>query len=185
MIQDCPLRKYLENMNIGIECPFLLNQYCEKLFEYGISKYADDISLKNNYSIFLIVDMNYKKKALMILNTIKKKALSFQNNYDVYRTIRLIEKYNSSLFNKNNSTFEYRKNIQEFKILIKKITVLYFDFLSLLLGSKLQNIDNFDKIHKIGREIMKLNPKIEEIYNNLTIVKTDNLEIIKIYSEFV
>ena len=32
---------------------------------------------------------------------------------------------------------------------------------------------------------MKLNPKIEEIYNNLTIVKTDNLEIIKIYSEFV
>ena len=185
MIQDCPLRKYLENMNIGIECPFFLNQYCEKLFEYGISKYTDDISLKNNYSIFLIVDMNYKKKALMILNTIKKKALSFQNNYDVYRTIRLIEKYNSSLFNKNNSTFEYRKNIQEFKILIKKITVLYFDFLSLLLGSKLQNIDNFDKIHKIGSEIMKLNPKIEEIYNNLTIVKTDNLEIIKIYSEFV
>jgi len=185
IIQDCPLRKYLENMNFGIECPFLLNQYCEKLFEYGISKYADDISLKNNYSIFLIVDMNYKKKALMILNTIKKKALSFKNNYDVYRTIRLIEKYNSSLFNKNNSTFEYRKNIQEFKVLIKKITVLYFDFLSLLLGSKLQNIDNFDKIHKIGREIMKLNPKIEEIYNNLTIVKTDNLEIIKIYSEFV
>jgi len=185
IIPDCPLKKYLENMSMGVECPFLLFQYCEKLFEYGISKFANDITLKNNYSIFLIIDMNYKKKALMILNTIKKKALSFRSNYDIYRTLRLIDKSNSALFTKNNTTFEYRKNIQEFKALIKKLTLLYYDFISLLLGSKLQNIDNFDEIHKIGREIMKLNPIIEEIYNSLTSVKTDNIEIIKLYAEFV
>jgi uncharacterized membrane protein len=129
--------------------------------------------------------MNYKKKALMILNTIKKKALSFRSNYDIYRTLRLIAKSESSLFAKNNTTFEYRKNIQEFKAIIKKLTVLYYDFISLLLGSKLQSVDNFDAIHKIGREIMKLSPIIEEIYNSLTSVKTDNIEIIKLYSEFV
>ena len=185
IITDCPLKKYLENIKNGIECPFLLNQYCEKLFEYGISKFPDDVSLKNNYSIFLVVDLNYQKKALMILKSIKKKSLSFQNNYDVYRTLRLIEKWNFSVFKKNNSTFEYRKNIQEFKSLIKKLTLLYYDFISLLLGSKLQNIDNFNKINKIGREIMKYSPKIEESYNNLMNVKTDNLEIIKLYSEFV
>ena len=185
IIPDCPLKKYIENLNNGVECPFLLYQYCEKLFEYGISKFSNDITLKNNYSIFLIIDMNYKKKALMILNTIKKKALSFRSNYDIYRTLRLIDKSFSSLFTKNNTTFEYRKNIQEFKAIIKKLTVLYYDFISLLLGSKLQNIDNFDAIHKIGREIMKLNPVIEEIYNSLITVKTDNIEIIKLYSEFV
>ena len=185
IIPDCPLKKYLENMNNGVECPFLLYQYCEKLFEYGISKFSNDITLKNNYSIFLIIDMNYKKKALMILNTIKKKALSFRSNYDIYRTLRLIDKSDSSLFTKNNTTFEYRKNIQEFKAIIKKLTVLYYDFISLLLGSKLQSVDNFDSIHKIGREIMKLSPIIEEIYNSLISVKTDNIEIIKLYSEFV
>ena len=32
---------------------------------------------------------------------------------------------------------------------------------------------------------MKYSPKIEESYNNLISVKTDNLEIIKLYSEYV
>ena len=182
---DCPLKKYLENMKNGIECPFLLNQYCERLFEFGIAKFPNDISLKNNYSIFLVIDMNYQKKALIILKSIKKKITSFQSNYDVFRTLRLIDKWNFSLINKNNSTFEYRKNVQEFKALIKKLTLLYYDFVSLLLGSKLQNIDNFNKINKVGKEIMKYSPKIEESYNNLISVKTDNLEIIKLYSEYV
>ena len=185
IIPECPIKKYMENIKNGIDCPFLLNQYCEKLFEYGISKFSDDVSLKNYYSIFLIMDMNYKKKALMILNSIQKKALSFLDNYNIFRTLRLIEKTKSSILNKKNSAFEYRQKSQEFKDLIKKLINLYNEFISLLLDSKLQNIDNFNKIHKIGSQIMKLNPKIEEKYNNLTNIKTDNIEIIKLYSEFV
>ena len=32
LISDCPLKKYIEHLNNGIDYPFLLNQYCEQLF---------------------------------------------------------------------------------------------------------------------------------------------------------
>ena len=185
IIPDCPLKKYLDNLKKGIECPFLLNQYCEYLFQYGISKFCNDVILKNNYSIFLITQMNYQKKALIILNGIKNKTISFQNNYYVYRTLKLIDKWNFSLIHKNNSTFIYNKKTKDFKLLIKKLTSLYYNFMSLILDSKAQNIDNFNKINKIGIEIMNNNPKIEEIYNNLIKIQTDNIEIKKLYLEFV
>ena len=185
ILVDCPLKKYIDNLKNGIECPFLLNEYCQILFQYGISKFTNDQCLKTNYAIFLITSMNFKKKALIILNSIKNNSLSFQNKFDIYRTLRLIDKWNFSQVHKNNSTFEYRKNIQEFKIVIKKIFLLYHDFISLILNSKLENVDNFNKIHKIGLQIMKFNPKMEEIYAKLISIKTENIEIIKLYSEFV
>ena len=62
IIPDCPLKKYNDNMKNGIECPFLLNQFGEKIFEYGISKFPEDINLKINYAIILTTNLNYKKK---------------------------------------------------------------------------------------------------------------------------
>ena len=185
IILDCPLKKYNENMKKGIECPFLLNQFCDKLFEYGISKFPEDIDLKINYSIILTINVNYKNKALMILNSININKITFENSYYIYRAVKLIEKWNFSIIEQNNSVFEYKQNIQDFKSLIKKLTLLYYDFLSLLLNSKYRNNDSFNKIHKIGRQIMKINPKIDEDYNNLLNTQTDNSEIIKLYSEFV
>ena len=183
VISECPLKKYIEKLEEGIECPFLLNQFCEKLFEFGISKFNDDISLKVNYAIFLISHMNYKKKALMILNRIDQN-ISFQNNFILYRTLKLSEKWNFSFVNTNDSNFKYKQYTQEFKTLIKKLALLYYDFLSLLSNNS-QNSDSFNKIHKIGREIIKNNPKIDETYGKLINIQTDNMEIIKLYSEFV
>ena len=185
IIPDCPLEKYIENIKKGNEYPFLLNQFLEILFRYGISKFSNDICLKNNYILFLITTMNYQKKALRILNNIQNKSFSFQNKYNIYRILKLIEKNGISLDNKNNSIVEYRKNIQDFKTLIKQIVLSYYKFYSLLLGSKYQNSNSFNKMHKIGIEIMKENPKLDYLYNKLMIVKADNIEIIRLYSEFV
>ena len=185
IVLKCPLKNYIFNLKNGKECPFLLNQYCQKLFEYGITKFSNDELLKTNYSVFLITAMKYKKKALIILNEIKDKALSFQNKYSVYRTFKLIDKWKFEEIHKNNSTFEYRKSIQEFKKLIRKLILYYYDFISLLLNTKQENIDNFNKLHKIGLQIMKLNPICENLYNKLLDIKTDNYQIIKLYSEFV
>ena len=184
ILVDCPLKKYLNNIKIGVEYRFLLYKYCETLFQYGIEKFSDDISLKTNYSIFLITEMNDRKKASIILNTIKDKKLSFQNNYHVYISFRLIKNNNFPSFNENTN-FSYRKSIQEFKELIKKLLLLYHDFMSLLLNSRIKDIDNFNELNTIGRQIMKYNPKIDNIFNNLIKVKTDNIEILKLYSEFV
>jgi hypothetical protein len=146
IIRDCPLEKYLDNIKKGNEYPFLLNQFLEILFEYGISRFPNDINLKNNYTIYLIVDMNYQKKALKILNNIKNKPMSFQNKYNIYRILRFIEKMGISLDDKNNSIVEYKKNIQDFKNLIKHLTFSYYEFFSLLLASKNQNSNIFNKI---------------------------------------
>ena len=183
IIPECPLKKYIEYLDKGNECSFLLNHFCEKLFEYGISKFNDDINLKINYAIFLIFHMNCQKKALMILNGIDKNN-SFHNNFLKYRTFKLIEKWNFSLINKNNSNYQYRQYTQKFKALIKKSALLYYEFLSLLFINS-QNKDSFNKMHKIGREIMKNNPKIDEIYEKLINIQTNNIEINKLYTEFV
>ena len=184
IVYDCPLKKYLINLKNGIDCPFLLKEYIQVLFQYGIAKFTEDISLKNNYSIFLITNMNFKKKAITILNNIKSESLTFINRFYVYRTLRLIDKWKFSLVHKDNSIFGYRQNIQHFKNLIKQIIIFYYEFITLILESKIEYIDNFNKINRIGMKIMKCNPKIDEVFNKLINIKTDNLEIIKFYSEF-
>ena len=110
--------------------------------------------------------------------------MSFQNKYNIYRTLRFIEKMGISLDDKNNSIVEYKKNIQDFKNLIKHLAFSYYEFFSLLLASKSQNSNNFNKIYKIGTEIMKDNPKLDDLYDKLMLVKTDNIEIIRLYSEY-
>ena len=184
IIPDCPLKKYIDNLDIGIECPFLLKQFCGKLFEFGISKFNDNINLKINYAIFLISHMNYKSKSLMILNKIDKN-ISFQNNFWIYSVLKFSNKWNFSLVNTNNNiNFNYRQNKIKLKTLIKKSTLLYYDFL-LLLRNNNQRKENFKKMYRIGREIIKNNPKIDEIYEKLINVKTNNIEIIKLYNEFI
>ena len=167
-----------------IEEIFPLLQSCGDLFEYGISKFPEDIHLKINYSMFLIFEMNHNKKALIILNRIHMPLFSFQDNYNIYRCIRLIDSY---ILNKNKNvmhSFQYKKKINDFRVLISKVTSLYYDFWTLIMINKLNYSNNLDELNKIGSEIIKSNKKIEEDYELLIKVKSDNYELIKLYSYF-
>ena len=178
----CPLKQYNENDNM-----FPLLQYCEKLFEFGISKFPNDISLKVNYSFFLISEMNNNKKALIILNNVHTSIFSFNDNYNVYRCKRLIEDDNTLNKNKNINiinSFEYKKKINDFKLLISKATSLYYDFWTLIIIIKVNFTNNIEEVNRIGAEIVKLNKKIEEEYNSLIKIKSDNYDLIKFYSYF-
>ena len=55
---ECPLKKYLINISNGIEYKYLLLEYCDKLYQHGLSKFQDDINIKYHYTIFLIMQMN-------------------------------------------------------------------------------------------------------------------------------
>ena len=90
---DCPLKKYIEDLSEGIESNFYLYLYCDKLFQYGISKFRDSIYLKVYYCTFLIDEMNNKNKAFIIMNTIQNKLISFLINYNIYRCQKLINNY--------------------------------------------------------------------------------------------
>ena len=181
---ECPLKKYLVNLKKGIDSEYYLLQFVEILYQYGITKFPANIFLKNYYSSFLIMEMNNKKKAVIVINDIKNKIVSLQMNYSIYRCVKIIENYSSPFINKNNSIFNYRKDVQDFKNNIENISLLYYDFLSLLLGKKMDNANNLEKINKIGYTIKKLLKKTEKSFDKLINIKIDNYEIIKLYSEF-
>ena len=181
---QCPLKKFVQSGEEELSNIFPLLQYCEQLFEYGIAKFPNSISLKINYSLFLIMEMNHNKKALINLNTIHSSIYSFQDNYNIYRCKRLIDIYLSSNNKKVFHSFEYKRNVKDFKILISKATSLYHDFWALITINILNVTNNFDELNKIGSDIVKMNKKIEEKYNLLIKVKPDNYDLIKLYSYF-
>ena len=186
VIQNCPLQKYLINFEKGYDCQYLLLRFCEKLFRCGISKFNKNIFLKNHFSIFLINEMNDKKKALQILDSIDYKFLSFQANYNISICHRIIENHSSSLiYKKNNFILNHKRDVQQFKKCIKRFSFLYSQFLSLLLEIKISNINNLNKIYELGHQIIKLNYKIHNLFNIIINTKTDNFEVIKLYSDFV
>ena len=99
-----------------------------------------------------------------MLNSREKNRISFIQHYYIYRTLKLLNKWNYSLINNNNSYFEYKQIALDFKSLIQRLVLLYNDFLSLLLKSKFENNDSFNTLYKIGREIMKKIQKVDEIH---------------------
>ena len=180
-IKDCPLEQYLKNLGKGDDSNYLLRKFLDKLFKFGNSKFKNNPKLKNAYSM-LLLKMNHKKQAILILNSIKYNKISFQTKYNIYRCKKLIDKFSAAT---NSYYFNYRTKVNNFKKLIAKTTNLYNEFWSLIYGTKFQHSDNFKKLFKIGSSIMEFNQKIEETYNSLIQTKTNNIDIYKLYNEYV
>ena len=180
----CPLKNFVDDISSEVLNIFPLLQYIEQLFEYGISKFPNNISLRINYILFLIMEMNHNKKALNNLSNIDSSYHSFQDSYNIFRCKRLIDIYmsnkNKNLFN----SFEYKIKVKEFRLMISRTTSLYYDFWTLITINRLNSTDNLDELNKIGSEMIKLNKKIDETYNSLIKIKSDNYSLIKIYSYF-
>ena len=181
-IVDCPLKQYLQKLKEGNDSQYLLLKYLEKIFKYGISKFKNDPVLKNSYSMFLLIQMNHKKQAMIELKTISYEQVSFNRRYSIHRCKKLIEKWPDQT---NSYYFHYRMNANEFKKLILNTTTLYYEFWSLLYNSKFQHSDNFKTLFKIGNEILELNKKMDDLYETLIKTKTNNIEIYKLYQEFI
>ena len=182
---ECPLKKYLDNLSKGIEYKYLLIEYCDKLFQHGLSKFQDDVNLKYHYTIFLIRQMNNKKKATIVLNSLKYKLISFKANYDFYRCQYLIDNYHFEIQKKNFIIFKYRNNVYNLKNMISKAVLFQYEFLTFIYGSRSKKDDNFKKIYELGSNILNCTKEIDKIFNQLIIEKTNNIEIINLYSDFV
>ena len=100
----------------GFDCEYILLQFCEKLFQYGISKFDENIFIKNQYSIFLIMEMNNKSKALIVLEGIKDEIISLEKNYNIYRCIKIIEN-DSPFIYRNNPIYNYKKKHKNLEII--------------------------------------------------------------------
>lgn len=181
----CPLKYFIDDISHDILNIFPLFQYIEQLFEYGISKFPNNISLRINYTLFLIMEMNHNKKALINLNNINSSYNSFQDNYNIFRCKRLIDIYMSQKNKNLFHSFEYKLKVKEFRSMLSKTTSLYYDFWTSITINRLNSTDNLDELNKIGSEMIKLNQSIEESYNSLIKIKSDNFSLIKLYSYFL
>ena len=179
---DCPLKRYIKNIESGIDCPFFLYNYIERLFKFGISKFKDNIMLKIYYSFFLLEKLNLKDQALIILKSINEERLSFQLKYFIFKSKKVIGLYPSS-----NDNFYYQNRIKakEFKKLILDNARQYNEFWSILYRNESQSIETFKSLYNIGSKILEINKKIEDMYNILINTKTNNIEIFNIYTDYI
>ena len=179
---DCPLKKYSKNKENGIDYPYFLYNYIEILFKFGISKFKDNSMLKIYYSFFLLLKLNLKDQALIVLKSINEEGLSFQLKYFIFKSKKVIDIYPSS---NDNYYYENRINVKEFKKLILNNARQYNEFWSILYRNESQSIERFKSLYNIGSKILELNKKIEDMYNILIKTKTNNIEIFNIYSDYI
>ena len=126
---------YLRKLNKEKYNKIILIKFCEEIFQYGVSKFYNDIPLKISYVIFLITEINNIKKALIILNSIDENDKSLIINYEIYLIRKIINKISLNI-NESNNISKYTYNVKEFKNLITKTFNLYYRFIGLILLTK-------------------------------------------------
>ena len=179
---NCSLKIYSEKLKNGVDCQYLLYEYLDELFRFGITKFKNNNMLLNDYAMFLMVKMNNKKKAITVLNSIKRNYFSFHINYNIYRCRNIINKWPLS---HNSLYYNYRNSTNEFRQLIFKTINLYSKFWTLLYETKFNHQNNFNDLYKFGRNIINFNLKIDELYNMIINTKTNNINISKLYSKYI
>ena len=190
--KNCKVKKYLLLSQKGLESDYILYQYCQQLFELSIRQFPNDVILKANYIIYLVVQMSKKRLAQKILNTMQKEPFGFQNNYIIYCCKKYIERYAS--LSKNNfeeeninimQSFEYEKIFNIFKNNLSKASCLYYEFWSSLYKSHLQGTEDFSKLNDIGEKLNSLIDEIGKKFDQLHRVKNDDVEVLNLYSGFL
>ena len=190
--KNCKIKKYLQMAGKGFESDFILFQYCQQLFEMAIKKYPNDIFLKCNYIIYLVIQMSQKKLAQKVLATMKETSFNFQNNYIIFCCKKYIglydagEKKNFEEKNKNiMRTIEYEKIFDIFKDNLSKAASLYYEFWSSLYKSHLQGTEDFIKLNDIGEKLNLLIELINNYFHELHNVKSDDVRVLNLYSAFI
>ena len=190
--KNCKLKRYLKFYEKGYKMDFLLYDYCQQLFEIGLKKFPNDIILKANYIIYLVVQMSKRKLAKKIILTMKEEMFFYQNNYIIFCCKKYIESYvpgeKSFLEESNKSimkTIEYENIYNLFKENISKAASLYYEFWASLYKSHLQGTEDFIKLNNIGDTLNSLIKNIEENYYKLHNVKSDDFRVINLYSGFL
>ena len=191
--KNCKLKKYLKSLENGESNDFILFQYCQYLYEISIKKFPNDVNLKINYIIYLVVQMSKKKLAERVSYTMKYELFHFENNFNIFCCNKFIKSYNISttedVFQEKNKSImkkiEYDQLNEEFKNELIKASSFYYDFWNTLNMFHIQGIEDFDKLKYLGKEISILNYNIEKKFNILHNIKGDDGNLLYLYSGFI
>ena len=190
----CFLKKYLNCLSIGIDPDILLFYYMQKLFEDGLNKFDNDLTLTISYIYFLIKRLSKKKKAMILYKSINKNIYSIDKLFKIFRCKKVLETLWTGFDGKDKENiesvdaikiFEYKNNVSQFKNLLDKISLLYYDFWLALFSNNCEGKEEFKTLHDIGNKIHKLFVPIEQSFNNIICIKNDDIEILRLYANYI
>jgi hypothetical protein len=136
--------------------------------------------------------MSKKKLAQKVLSSMKEQIFNFENNYIIFCCKRYIGLYSPELrknFEQQNKNImkaiEYEKQFETFKEYLSKAASLYYEFWSSLYKSHLQSTEDFIKLNDIGEKLNLLIDQIDDFFNKLHNVKSDDTRVLNLYSSFL
>ena len=190
----CFLKRYLNCLAQGEDLDILLYYYMQKVFEDGLNKFNNNVTITISYIYFLLKRLSKKKKAIILFKSINKNIYSIDKLFNIYRCEKILESLWTGFDGKNKENiesadiaklFDYQNNVKEFKELLNKISLLYYDFWLALFSNNCEGKEQFKQLNDIGTKINKLLNRIEKDFELIFSIKNDDVEILKLYSFYL
>ena len=190
----CFLKRYLKSLDEGEDLDILLYYYMQRVFEDGLNKFNNNITITISYIYFLLKRLSKKKKAILLLKSMNKNIYSIDKLFNIYRCEKIVESLWTGFDGKNKENiesldiiklFDYQNNVKEFKELLNKISMLYYDFWLALYSNNCEGKEQFKQLNDIGTKINNLLYQIENYFELIYSIKNDDNEILKLYSFYL
>ena len=190
----CFLKRYLKSLDEGEDLDILLYYYMQRVFEDGLNKFNNNITITISYIYFLLKRLSKKKKAILLLKSMNKNIYSIDKLFNIYRCEKIVESLWTGFDGKNKENiesldiiklFDYQNNVKEFKELLNKISMLYYDFWLALYSNNCEGKEQFKQLNDIGTKINNLLYQIENYFELIYSIKNDDTEILKLYSFYL
>ena len=190
----CYLKRYLKSLADGEDLDILLYYYMQKVFEDGLNKFNNNITITISYIYFLLKRLSKKKKAILLFKSINKNIYSIDKLFNIYRCEKIVENLWTGFDGKNKENiessdiiklFDYQNNVKEFKELLNKVSLLYYDFWLALFSNNCEGKEQFKQLNDIGTKINNLLYQIEEHFSLIYSIKNDDMDILKLYTFYL
>ena len=122
--QKCNLRNYKESLENNNEQIILLYQHIRNEFIKAITKFPDSCLLRIRYALFLLDYLNLRETALFELEQANTLSPSFDQQFIIYRNIRLINENDLCSLSSSNidviSSITYKNHFSQCLLLISQ-----------------------------------------------------------------
>jgi PAS domain-containing protein len=176
-------------MNNKEEAIGYLFMYIEVVFQVGISRNPNDITLRIAYIQFLISRLNKIHKAYSELILCESLDKNIEEEFIIYRhkkqfgengDFNFVEEIDDSGLN-----VLFQNNFVKFKNLIIKVSFLYIDFWSLLYENQMEEQQDMTVLNEYGNQINLGVEEIHKLFNKLQKIKENEPELLELYSDFL
>lgn len=197
LIKNCPLKQILAKIPGGeIKMSYTeklshFYQHLEIVCQSIIEQHPKFLWVRIFYSFFLITKLKKKQQAsIQIKNCMGVADISLEKDFILYTFQNFISGEHFHLSQEIQKAeqvehIHFNKELQNFKLAIKEVNLLYIDFWSILIVSSSENKENLDKLNIIGKKITQGISKIKKAFNSIQQLKNNDKEVLSYYSDFL